>query len=189
LLDVAVAYNRYKFLGYEFLTWLWFLIESGADLHHHFPASAKDGFSMNVGNRIVMENRSRDNLESVTIQGDDAGFEEAKVALRKGAFAAELNLTCRTAHNDFRFTVKAENLTLTNLRISGLAPAQSPAEREAAVLEKAYLLEQIGQLLESLFVRFIKTRISPDWNSGEKRKILSWMAPERSTKDGQLSVL
>ena len=29
MLDVAVAYNRYKFIGEEFLTWLWFLIDTG----------------------------------------------------------------------------------------------------------------------------------------------------------------
>ena len=28
MLDIAVAYNRYKFLGNEFLTWLWFMIET-----------------------------------------------------------------------------------------------------------------------------------------------------------------
>ena len=27
MLDVAVAYNRFKFLGEEFLTWLWFVID------------------------------------------------------------------------------------------------------------------------------------------------------------------
>ena len=27
MLDIAVAYNRYAFLGYEFLTWLWFVVE------------------------------------------------------------------------------------------------------------------------------------------------------------------
>jgi hypothetical protein len=27
MLDVSVSYNRYKFLGHEFLTWLWFLME------------------------------------------------------------------------------------------------------------------------------------------------------------------
>lgn len=31
MLDVSVSYNRYKFLGYEFLTWLWFAIEKDQD--------------------------------------------------------------------------------------------------------------------------------------------------------------
>jgi len=31
MLDVSVAYNRYKFLGHEFLTWLWFMIETDKD--------------------------------------------------------------------------------------------------------------------------------------------------------------
>ena len=28
MLDIATAYNRYRFLGYEFLTWLWFAMEN-----------------------------------------------------------------------------------------------------------------------------------------------------------------
>ena len=31
MLDVAISYNRYMFLGHEHLTWLWFAIEKGQD--------------------------------------------------------------------------------------------------------------------------------------------------------------
>ncbi len=36
MLDVAVAYSRYQFLGEEFLTWLWFVIENNQDLFKNF---------------------------------------------------------------------------------------------------------------------------------------------------------
>ena len=32
MLDLAVAYNRYRFLGDEFLTWLWYTIENDPDV-------------------------------------------------------------------------------------------------------------------------------------------------------------
>ena len=28
MLDISIAYNRYKYLGHEFLTWLWFIMEN-----------------------------------------------------------------------------------------------------------------------------------------------------------------
>ena len=38
MLDVSVSYNRYKFLGHEFLTWLWFLIEKDRKLLEFFDS-------------------------------------------------------------------------------------------------------------------------------------------------------
>ena len=36
MLDVAVAYRRYQFLGEEFLTWLWYVVEKNQDLIKNF---------------------------------------------------------------------------------------------------------------------------------------------------------
>lgn len=43
MLDVSVSYDRYKFLGYEFLTWLWFLIEKD-QLPWGLAQKQKDGY-------------------------------------------------------------------------------------------------------------------------------------------------
>ena len=32
MLDIATAYNKYKFLGNDFLTWIWFLIETDQNI-------------------------------------------------------------------------------------------------------------------------------------------------------------
>ena len=64
MLDVAVAYNRYQFLGEEFLTWLWFIIESKQDLIKNFD---KDFVALEVGNRIVFENRRKEAAERLSI--------------------------------------------------------------------------------------------------------------------------
>ena len=80
MLDVAHAYNRFKFLGDEFLTWLWFTIETDPG---YFKSISPDPSSLEIGNRIVLENRSQQAIESITIKGDDANLEEGILAREK----------------------------------------------------------------------------------------------------------
>ena len=77
MLDVAVAYNRFKFLGDEFLTWLWFVIEQDLSVLRN---TDPDLTSFEIGNRIVLEKKHKKAFERITIKGEDAGLEEAKVA-------------------------------------------------------------------------------------------------------------
>ena len=92
MLDVSVSYNRYKFIGREFLTWLWFAVDTD---HQRLEGLFEDPTSVDVGNRMVLENRQREAVETVTIKGDDAGLEEGRLALRKGAAVTEINIVCR----------------------------------------------------------------------------------------------
>jgi hypothetical protein len=79
MLDVSVSYNRYKFLGYEYLTWLWFVVETDQDKITNLEQAP---VSMEIGNRIVLQNKKKDAMETITIKGDDAGLEEGMLALR-----------------------------------------------------------------------------------------------------------
>ena len=82
MLDVAVAFSRYRFLGPEFLTWLWYAIEREPDV---IKAAAMSRGSLTVGNRIVLENRLDQPAERVTISGENADLGEGMLALKKGA--------------------------------------------------------------------------------------------------------
>ena len=59
MLDVAVAYNRYQFLGEEFLTWLWFVIEQDPSI---LRKADSDLTSFEIGNRIVLEKKYKKNF-------------------------------------------------------------------------------------------------------------------------------
>ena len=93
MLDIAVAYNRYKFLGNEFLTWLWFMIETDQKrLRRYDP----DLVSLNIGSRLVLENTHNNDKETITIKGEDANLEEGLLALTKGAVVTEIHLSYKT---------------------------------------------------------------------------------------------
>ena len=114
MLDVAVSYNRYKFLGYEFLTWLWFSIENEQNLIQKFLPQPS---SIQIGNRIKLENHRNQNLETITIKGDEAGLEEGVLALRKGALVTELNIIYDTQNLVWQFNIIGESLNIGNLKI------------------------------------------------------------------------
>jgi hypothetical protein len=173
MLDVAVSYNRYKFLGHEFLTWLWFLIEKKRRV---IQETAQVGVSLEIGNRIVLENRVNDAVESITIKGDEAGLEEGLLALRKGAVVIEINLAFEFQENKWRFTLKGESLAFSGLRTPDTGPVETGDDIEGAVLEKVYLYEQVIQLTDKLFNRFVRLRVSEEWNRKTVPEIKKWMA-------------
>jgi hypothetical protein len=172
MLDVSVSYNRYKFLGYEYLTWLWFIIERE---HETIESATDNAVTLNLGNRIVLENKKKDAVESVTIKGDEAGLEEGMLALKKGAVVTELNLIFRTGDQDWRFTLKGESLHLVGFKCPKTGVVESEEDLEGAVLEKVYLCEQAIQTMDKVFRMFISLRVSNDWNRKIVPRMKKWI--------------
>ncbi len=173
MLDIAVAYNRYKFIGYEFLTWLWFAIERS-------PGSLQtkngDAGTISIGNRIVLENFTKDKTESITIKGDDPNLDAAILSLKNGALVTEINLIYKFDEQEWQFTLKGESFSVTNLKTPQRGPVDTLEDTEGAILEKAYLLEQILQYQDFLFKTFIHLRVSPAWKEKIIPELKKWVS-------------
>lgn len=170
--DLAVAYNRYKFLGYEFLTWLWFLIEKDIErLREADPELS----SLEIGNRIVLENHLHDNAETITIKGDDAGLEEGILAMRKGALVTELNLSYTSNDQEWRFTIKGESLNISGFKAPEVASVETKEDVEGAILEKAYLYEKAILFVDKMFISFIRLRVSNEWHDHAVPLLKNWI--------------
>ena len=172
MLDVSVSYNRYKFLGYEYLTWLWFVVD---EEQKTIKELAPEPVSLEIGNRLVVENKKKDAAESITIKGDDAGLEEGMLALRKGAVVTELNLVLKAKDQQWRFTLKGESLHFCGLKTPPTGPVEAREDLEGAVLEKAYLCDAGLQFMDKLFKAFITLRVSDDWANKVVPRLRRWM--------------
>ena len=173
MLDVAVAYNRYRFLGNEFLTWLWFMIDTDQDQLGKF---VEEMTALEIGNRIDLENRRDQKIERITIKGDDADLKEGYLALRKGALVTDVNLVFRSASFQWQFNVKGESLNISALRAPETATVENEEGLQGAVLEKIALHERITQLLETAFRRFVHLRTSDAWHGSTTSQIRQWLA-------------
>jgi hypothetical protein len=172
MLDLAVAYNRYRFLGDEFLTWLWFLIETDQNA---FRTIDSDCAAVEIGSRIVLENRKRKSLERISIRGDDAGLEEGRLALKKGALLTELSLVYKTAEHQWEFSLKGESLNLSSLKTPGPSLPPSPEETEPFLLDKIEHLDKITNFIEKAFKIFIRMRVTSKWNNKIVPSIKKWI--------------
>ena len=171
MLDIAVAYNRFKFLGEEFLTWLWFVIDQDPKI---IRKADPDLTSLEIGNRIVLEKRHKKAVERITIKGENAGLEEAMLALQKGALVTELNLVYRSAEQKWQFTLKGESLNLSSMKTPKIAVQKSSDDMEGLILEKIFLYDKILQFIEKLYKTFIKYRRSNHWQKRDSALIKKW---------------
>jgi len=173
MLDVISAYNQFKFLGHEFLTWLCFVIQTDPSLFNRFDS---EFVSLDVGDRIVLENRSGDSLERITIKGEAASLEEGFLALKKGSLVTELSLIYVSDDKTWQFTLKGESLNISNLRVPLSPGNQSTENLESLLLNKTFSCDKIFQVLDSLFCHFIKIRLSPDtWQDTVVLQIAAWL--------------
>lgn len=173
MLDVIAAYNRFKFLGHEFLTWLWFVIETDPSL---LQALDSESVSLEVGARIVLENRSVDSLERITIKGDAASLEEGMLALKKGALVTELSLIYVSNDKKWRFSIKGESLNISNLQVPLSIDGPKNQDFESLLYNKTFLWDKIFRICDGLFSHFIKLRVSSTkWQRTVVPQIADWV--------------
>ena len=172
MLDIAVSYNRYKFIGFEFLTWLWFVMENHPEV---LEEADRDLVSLDIGNRLVLEKTRSKANESITIKGDQAGFEEGVLALKKGAVVTELNLAYKADGHEWRFSLKGESLNVSGLKTPPTAPVEKAEDIEGAVLEKMFLYEKVFDLISHLYSAFIRQRVSNRWAGEVLPRMKSWI--------------
>jgi len=174
MLDIATAYNKYKFLGNDYLTWIWFLIENNHNISSII--NTKDIITLEVGNSIVLENKLGDkSKEKITIKGDQAGLEEGTTALKKGAFVTQINLICKINEDEYKFTIKGESFNITGLKTPKTEILKNEDEIEGLVLEKAFLGFNIFKVIDTLFLKYIEQRTSDEWNNKGLQDIKNWI--------------
>jgi hypothetical protein len=173
MLDISISYNRYKFLGYEFLTWLWFMMESDQEYLRNIQ---KDIVTIDFGNRLVLENRHTGAMETITIKGDDAGLEEARLALKKGAMVSEMNMSYKSGEQKWQFTLKGESFHISTMKIPETGPLEKEEDWEGAVLERIFLYEKAISLVKGLYQSFINLRILDEWSNRVIPKMNNWIS-------------
>ena len=174
MLDIATAYNKYKFLGNDFLTWIWYLIETDQNISRMI--NSNDVITLEVGNSIVLENKLGDkSKESISIKGDQAGLEEGTTALKKGAYVTLINLLCKINEDEYKFSIKGESFNITSLKTPKTDLKNTDNEMEAMVLEKAHFCFSVFKVIDMLFLEYLEQRASDNWKSNGLRGIKNWI--------------
>lgn len=159
-------------LGQEFLTWLWYQSDTA-------PGSFtdKDGlpFAVSMEQRIVVEGGEGDARETASVSGSLSPLREARFGLGTGKKVSRALLRLEKDAMAFQVTLKAEDFCLNSLKTPKLDKADGGDEDpDALFLEKIFLMETCVGLLDALYVRFLKLRLSPGWPA-EVEHMRQWM--------------
>jgi hypothetical protein len=181
-MDISVAFNNYKFLGEEFLTWLWYAIHEESSLINDVMDKERH-VELLLGNSLSLEKDTPGNgREKISIKGEEAGLNETLLAISNGAMVTQISLILKIGDTEFSCSLKGEDLSLNSLKCKTEAP-KSDEDIDGAVLEKVYLHGLVFDCLDALFGYYIKARLSGDWDKSILPTMKSWITKQKSGDD------
>ncbi len=145
-----------RFLGREFLLWLWFYSEqhnSTFNLEHYGE------IELFIDDKLVLEPIFGEGNRHSLSGYDPATSPEAALALLLNKIPSEAKFKILHQDRAWAFSLKGDDLQLRSLKI----PEILSSSDEEKIAERLYLIEEIEQILLALFSLFLKQRISPQW--------------------------
>jgi hypothetical protein len=172
------------FLGQEYLTWLWYLIEDASgSINLNLVNGTKKKLEIWVDDKINLEASSARVHRQSLRGGTPSTSLEATAALLSGKTVTELKLgliiddqeySCSLNHKD----LNPRSVVLPKMTSTDEGPADEFAWAEAQLDRLTALLD----ILDGLFHEFINSRITSTWTDLELTRIRSWIQ-QRSQGD------
>jgi hypothetical protein len=167
-MDLVDRVETTRFLGGEFLLWLWYLQETNEQ-----PASGGP-FAVVMAPLRLAEALSP--AENVVVHGRNAcGSAEARQALRQGKLPTKAGLLLERDGESYTLSLDANRWAISGLKLP------EPEERNAEDDRLGYrmeLLERVEDWIEMLFADFLKFRLAEDWEQTTLPRLQAWIASD-----------
>lgn len=174
-MDLVDLIQEKRFLGQEFLAWLWFKSEERGG---SVDVPGRGDVLVVFEKHMLLEYGEGDASEKVICRGLQTELREARAGLGLAKKPEQARL--RLAYGDYEFgvTLSAAIFEFRNIRLPKTVDAADEGKDgeslEGRVLERIALFEQLTALVGDLFHMFINIRASHVWNE-ELVKIRAWI--------------
>jgi hypothetical protein len=165
------ALNEGRFLGYEFLTWLWFLSEKGGG---RFQLPEKRTGEVALGERLVLS-LPGDGKEKVICTTQANALHEARTALRQGKLVEEMQVHFRIGENDYSLNLDSSLWAIKGIKTPKQLPDYEEQDGDGKFLEKMFFLEEIFAALNAIYAQFLSHRLGPAWDSDILPAFKGWI--------------
>ncbi len=158
-----------RFLGREFLIWLWFTSERSFGKVELPPFGDVDFW---IDDRIVFRTPGEDPQTSDLKGGAPATTSEARTAMASGKTIDAARLGIRVKEREYSLELRAEGLEVAGVKV----PAEVKDGEDERLYERMFLLEEATGILDALFVRFCADRLGDSWDDAVLPEIRAWLA-------------
>ena len=170
-MDLVDLIEAHRFLGNEFLVWLWYK----CDLFEGRFAVGKHGVcEVFFDDRITLEAVVVEAEQSLLKGASPAFTPEAHEALRQGKLPTMAKLRIVQEGQEYQFSIKGSSLHLAGIKL----PALLSKEDDEKFYERMYLLEKLESILEDLFGEYMALRLSPGAWETVHGAIQAWIYEE-----------
>jgi len=174
-MDLVDLIQEKRFLGQEFLAWLWFKSEERGG---SVEVPGRGDVLVVFEKHMLLEYGEGEASEKVICRGLQTELREARAGLGLAKKPEQARL--RLAYGDYEFgvTLSAAIFEFRNIRlpktVDSADEGKDAESHEGRVLERIALFEQLTGLVSDLFRMFINIRASHLWNE-ELQKIRAWI--------------
>ncbi len=168
-MDLLNRIEHTRFLGREFMTWLWYR----SDLQEGLFAVGDKQIEVWFDARMTLEALGDIKEQNVIKSESPTETEEARASLQAGKYVKEARLRLIHEQKQWTATLKADDLSLHGLKI----PALLAKEDDDQLYERFYLMEEAEDILDELFAGFLDIRLADERWAPEVEDIRAWINP------------
>jgi hypothetical protein len=170
-MDLVDRIETSRFMGGEFLLWLWFSRDVTDGV---IEVAGLGGIDVSLESTIMLADPLADQ-ERVTVRGHDpCGSLETDQALRRGKLPRKVGLRFIFEQAEWVFTLDTSTLQLGGVKL----PALLSQGEEEHFHERMRLFEQLHDLVRGAYEKFLRVRLSPAWDAELVPAMRRWIAGE-----------
>lgn len=174
-MDLVDIIAEKRFLGQEFLTWLWYKSQERAGA---IDLPGIGDVSVVFEKHMLLEYGEGEFHEKIICQGLQAELNEARTGLRVGKKLEQARIVLGRGEYEWLMTVKASSFDFKSVKtpktMATSEEGDDPAAVEGRILEKIGLYEQALQLIDELFRLYLTIRLSTAWEA-ELARLRAWV--------------
>lgn len=171
--------ERTRFLGREFLVWIWWKSEL---FDGEMAVGGAGTCEVWLDDQLILEAKGADIVEQSRMKGGSpSATPEAKEALRQGKVPTKTRISISQQEREFSFVLEGEPFALSGVK----TPTLLQEEREEKFYERMYLLEELEEMIHALYNEFLVLRLTPAWEREIAPAISAWVReePEMNTAE------
>jgi recombination associated protein RdgC len=174
-MDLVDLIHEKRFLGQEFLAWLWYKSEERGG---SVEVPGRGDVLVVFEKHMLLEYGEGDASEKVICRGLQTELKEARAGLGLAKKPEQARVRLAWGDYEFSVTLAAAVFEFRNVRLPKTAGSEEDDGRaeslEGRILERIALFEQLTRLVDDLFRMYINVRATRLWNE-ELVKIRAWI--------------
>lgn len=176
------ALEEGRFIGHEFLTWLWYFAESSNPVIAYGDGSSAE---VALGERMVLTLPS-EGKEKVVCTTRAYALHEARTALQQGKMVDEMQIAIKAGDNDYQVTLDSSLFAFKGLKTPKQLAGGDEEDPDGRFLEKMFFLEDVTAILDVLYKKFLDQRLSSDWEAETLVQLKGWIASGPEEAEGSV---